>query len=114
MSRTLFLRLVFVASLATAAAICGFVAFRVIRKLEQEVGEQKYESVANSALTTAQEVSLRKIQGGNVMATILSYAFPNKEAWPFVALDGYEVIAGKVANMSASSSQVVAAIVLPE
>ncbi|GAX27936.1 hypothetical protein FisN_21Hh286 [Fistulifera solaris] len=114
MSRTLFLRLVFVASLVTAAAVCGLVAFRVIRNLEQEVGEQTYESVANSALTTAQEISLRKIQGGDIMATILSYAFPNKDAWPFVALDGYEVIAGKVANMSASSSQIVAAIVLPE
>lgn len=114
MSRTLLLRLVFVASLVTAAAICGFVGFRVIRNLELDVGEQTYESVANSALTTAQEISLRKIQGGDIMSTILSYAFPNKEAWPFVALDGYEIIAGKIGEMSSSSSQVVAAIVLPE
>ena len=114
MSRTLFLRSVFVVSLVAAAAVCGFVAFRVIRNLEQEVGAQTYESVANSALTTAQEISLRKIQGGDIMATILSYAFPYKEAWPFVALDGYEVIAGKVANMSSSSSQIVAAVVTPE
>lgn len=36
------------------------------------------------------------------MENILSFAFPNADMWPFVALDGYYHIAGGVADLASS------------
>jgi len=112
--RTLTLRICFIASLTAAAMVCGIVAHKVITNLEQDVGDQTYESVAASALENAQAIFQRKLQAGFVMASILGQAFPNGSQWPFVALEGYETIAQQLANLSVSVSHMLSVIVQPE
>jgi hypothetical protein len=105
LSRTVAVRFVFVASLMLAAVVCAAVTYTVISNLEEEVGKQTYESIASIALQGAQAITLRKVQGSEVMATVLSYALPDAIVWPLIQVDGYVDIAGKVAKLSASTSQ---------
>jgi signal transduction histidine kinase/CheY-like chemotaxis protein len=114
LSRTVILRLIFVASLMVAAGVCGATSYIVIRNLEQEVGVQTYESVAASALQGAQAITLRKLQGAEVMSSIISNAFPDEAEYPFVALDGYIETAGRVAALSSSSTHSFVLLVEPE
>jgi hypothetical protein len=55
--------------------------------------------VAVNALQEAKAVTLRAVQGGELMASYLSFVFPNATMWPLVALDGYSVAAGKAAKL---------------
>jgi hypothetical protein len=107
------LRFLFVSSLILAAAACAAVTYIVISNLEKEVGEQTYESIALSALQGAKAITLRKVQGSEVMATVLSYALPDATVWPLIQVHGYIDIAGKVAKLSSSTSQALIVIVDP-
>ena len=89
-------------------------AYRVVRNLERNVGKQTYESIAVSALEGAKAITVRKFQGKNVMASMLSYTFPDPSQWPFVALPGYIETAGHVAQLSSSTAQGLVMIVPPE
>jgi hypothetical protein len=113
-SKVCFLRLVFIASLVAAAAVCGAIAFNEVRGLEHEVGIQTFDSVAASALQGAKEATLRGVQVGELMASYFSFAFPNATMWPFVALDGYSVTASKAAKLSTATSLGLLMIVRPD
>jgi signal transduction histidine kinase len=113
-SKVCFLRSIFVASLVAAAAVCGAVAYREVQGLEREVGEQTFDSVAASALQGARAKTLRTVQAADLMASYLSFAFPNASAWPLVALDGYIEIAGKAANLLTATTMALVTIVRPD
>jgi len=113
-SRTLFLRIAFVSTLIIAAAVCGLVSFKIITSLEEKIGEETYYSIATSALVGAQDLTLRRIRGLEVTATILSYAYPNESQWPNVALNGYQHIAKKVADLSDSKIMGLISLVAPD
>lgn len=112
--RTLVLRVVFVASLAVAAALSAGVAYVVIARLERTLGEKTYESVAVSATEGAKTIAHRKLEGGTVMAMIMSFAFPDAASWPFVSLNGYTEINKRLAGMSASGEHGLTHLVDPE
>lgn len=105
LSRTNVLRLILVATLMAAAAVCSALAFVTLRNAEREVGKQTYESIAASALSGARAITLRKVQGSEVMATLLSYTLPDAEMWPLISVNGYIPIADKVASLSSSTTQ---------
>lgn len=86
--KTWFLRSIFILSMLLAAVICAIVAYQVISGLEGDLGDQTYESVATMALMGAQAITRRKLQGAQLMAQIMSHAFRDAEAWPFIALEG--------------------------
>ncbi|CAB9511692.1 Hybrid signal transduction histidine kinase K [Seminavis robusta] len=111
--RTWVLRVVFVVCLLFSAAFCGVVSYWVVDDLEQSVGMQTYESVASSALQNAKAITLRKVQGGEVMASVMKYAFPDSSQWPMVSLDGYVEIASKIAKLSSSLTLAVNVFVQP-
>lgn len=113
LSRTLVVRTALIAGLLSAAAICASFSYVSLSNAELEVGKQTYESVAASALNGAQAITRRKVEGSEVMATMLSYILPDKEMWPKITFDGYIPIAQKVASLSNSSSQSVCVLLEP-
>lgn len=104
-SRTKVFRAAFVLSMLGAALCCGLVAYFVIKGLETKVGTETFSSIAKSAAEGARAITERKVQGGNIMSTVLAYTFPNASAWPLVALPGYSQIAAQIVKQSDSTSQ---------
>jgi len=105
LSRTVVLRIVLILSLAAAVAVCATLSYTILTSTEIEVGRQTYESIAASALAGAQSITLRKVQGSEVMATLVSHIVPDAENWPMIAIEGYIPIAAKVAQLSSSGTQ---------
>ena len=101
--RTVVLRVLLVLSLLIAAGICATVSYVTISNLERSVGVQTYKSVAVSAIQGAQSIAHRKLVGSQVAASMMSYAFPNRDDWPFVFLNGYTQLNKLLATMSSSS-----------
>jgi signal transduction histidine kinase len=83
------LRVSFIGSMIVAAAICGSISFVTIQNLELDLAEQTYYSIATSALKGSNAATRRKIQACQLLASIISYRFPNASQWPFVALPGF-------------------------
>lgn len=101
-SKICWLRCMFVASLLTATAVCSATVFSVIRRLQVDLGEQNFLSVANSALKGAQAISRRKVIALQSLAETHAHTFPNASQWPFVAMPGYSEAARLLANISSS------------
>ena len=91
------------ASLVTTAAVCATLSFVIISDLQLTVAEETYESIASRALQGAQSTTGLKLQGASMMSSIMSYAFPNADQWPFVALSGYTELNKQLAAMSLSA-----------
>lgn len=112
--RTWYLRVGFVLSLFAAALVCGVVTYVVVDNLEKNLGVYTYESIAVSALEGAQGITLRKLQSGEVMGSMMSYAYPNAEQWPYVAPYGYADTASKIAKITSSMSMAIIVLVQPD
>eukprot|EP00339_Tiarina_fusa_P000573 CAMPEP_0117003880 /NCGR_PEP_ID=MMETSP0472-20121206/5054_1 /TAXON_ID=693140 ORGANISM="Tiarina fusus, Strain LIS" /NCGR_SAMPLE_ID=MMETSP0472 /ASSEMBLY_ACC=CAM_ASM_000603 /LENGTH=969 /DNA_ID=CAMNT_0004704679 /DNA_START=62 /DNA_END=2971 /DNA_ORIENTATION=+ len=113
-SRTFVLRTLLTLSLLVAVAVCTFFSYGILRESEREVGRQTYESIAASALTGAQAIALRKLQGSQVIATLMSHIQPNKADWPLIEFDGYIPVASAVAELSSSGTQSLMVFVNPD
>ena len=115
LNRTLVLRLVFLFSLLSAGGVCSLVSYFVITGLEKEVGERTYESVAESALTAAQAITLKKFQIAQAMAEVVSQANPDADMWPQAFLPGFVASANRIAQLSSPTSRLaLMALVTPE
>ena len=113
-SRTFGLRVLFVFSLLVTLSLCTSLAYTTISGLEVEIGRQTYESVATSALTAAKAITETKIQGGEVMESVLSNAFPDADQWPMVGLKGYYETANTIASLTGHTSMAFIVMVEPE
>jgi hypothetical protein len=113
-SKVCCLRVVFVTSLAVAAAVCGTTAYLTVKSLETDLGVQTYLSVASSALKGAQAITRRKFQACAVFASQHEYAFPNASQWPFVFLPGFHDTGTDLAMLSNSVALLANYIVRPE
>ena len=105
LSRTVLLRGLLFISLVAAMATCTAVSYNILKASEQEVGRLNYESIALSALNGAKATTKRKVQGSEVMATVMSQTFPEKASWPLVSMDGYMPIAESLAKLTSSLTQ---------
>ena len=76
--KTLALRLCFIGSMILAAIITASVAYTVTKRLEVKAAIKNFESVASSAVTQAQAIAQRKQRGGEVLSSVLGYAFPSE------------------------------------
>jgi signal transduction histidine kinase len=103
--RTWVLRSLLIFSLLVAVSVCASLSYIKLRDTEALVGRQTYESIAASALLGAQSITRRKVQGSEVMATLLSHTYADIVDWPFISMKGYIPIAEKVAAMSSSIVQ---------
>jgi hypothetical protein len=113
-SKVCCLRVVFVTSMAFAAAVCGTAAYLTVKSLETDLGVQTYLSVASSALKGAQAITRRKFQACAVFASQHEYAFPNASQWPFVFLPGFQNAGTDLALLSNSVALLANYIVRPE
>eukprot|EP00977_Amphora_coffeiformis_P023630 scaffold13866_cov175-Amphora_coffeaeformis.AAC.1 len=113
-SRTRLLRLLLVSSLLTAAVVCAVLSYLRLSATEKDVGTYAYESIATSALQNARAITLRKVQGSQVMATLLSHTLPDADMWPMIDVPGYIPIASAVAAISESTTQSFMVFVEPE
>ena len=104
--RILILRLLLSVSLVTAVAVCATIAYIQLSKTELRVGKHTYDSIASSALLGAKAITLRKVQGSEVMATLLGHILPDSNLWPYnTNIEGYIPISEKVAKLSSSTTQ---------
>eukprot|EP00977_Amphora_coffeiformis_P008723 scaffold1982_cov93-Amphora_coffeaeformis.AAC.45 len=104
-SRKRMLRCVLIVSLVAAVSVCSTMSYLLLKDSEEQVGRATYESIAQAALSNAQAVTQRKLQGSEVMATLLSEILTEASDWPLVDIAGYIPIAAKVAELSSSNTQ---------
>jgi signal transduction histidine kinase len=107
------LRTTFLMSMIASAVICGSITFTTVQNFEQDLTEQSYYSVAASALKTAQGIALRKIKGAKVMASMVSYRFPDASMWPNVAQPGFTET-GLLLTETAQTTFALCVVVRPE
>lgn len=112
--RKVVLRVSLVATLVFAAGGCATMSYSLLKDSEDEVGRQTYESVAAAALSNAQSTTRRKLQGSEVMATLLSHILPNETDWPLIDVPGYIPMASKVAELSSSNTQALMVFLDPD
>lgn len=112
-NRTTALRALLIFCLAVAVAICVSLSYVFLRNSERQIGLQTYESVATMALSGAQAITHRRIQGSKVTATLMSQILPNHEAWPLIDFTGFIPITSKVANLSETSLHALMVLVDP-
>jgi hypothetical protein len=65
-------------------------------------------------LVISKEIVVRKNLGSISMASVVEAAFPNASSWPFVALNGYELIAQNIIATSSGRELAVCPIIKPE
>jgi hypothetical protein len=107
-------RVLFLAFLCGAAALLGYAAHMFLTNSEKDLAETQFESIADRALDTALEITLRKLLGTVSMASIASYQFPDAESWPFVKINGYEAISSNVIETSSGREMGFCPFVTPE
>jgi signal transduction histidine kinase/DNA-binding response OmpR family regulator len=105
MTRTVVLRTILIASLLMAVVTCATLSYFVLRNTEQEVGRQTYQSIASSALTNAKSITMRKLQGSELVATLMGHVLPDASDWPLIEMKGYMPIGQKVAQLSLANTQ---------
>jgi len=111
---TLVLRVFIVVLLIAIAVVCGFVTHSIVATLEKEKGEQYYESTAETALSGALSISRRRHDANEAVASMMAYAFPDAEQWPFVALAGYGDTVSRIAQLHNTKWHSFLPIVYPE
>jgi hypothetical protein len=61
-----------------------------------------------------QALTLRKVQGGIVLSSVLSFAFPDPQQWPLVGLNGFADTASKIAQLASTGALGFMPLVSPE
>eukprot|EP00529_Nitzschia_sp_RCC80_P026496 CAMPEP_0113472084 /NCGR_PEP_ID=MMETSP0014_2-20120614/17326_1 /TAXON_ID=2857 /ORGANISM="Nitzschia sp." /LENGTH=344 /DNA_ID=CAMNT_0000364769 /DNA_START=69 /DNA_END=1100 /DNA_ORIENTATION=- /assembly_acc=CAM_ASM_000159 len=93
-ARTVFYgRYIFILLLAVAAAVLGYLAYRLMSDAENQIASERFESITERALSTAQLVIEEKKKATDSLALMVGTANPNADAWPNVYMEGYEEIA---------------------
>jgi len=112
-SRTMMLRTLLIGCLLTAAAVCACLAYITLRNAEQETAIQTYNSVSISALENARSIIHRKFQASEITAALASWTNPNEEDWPYIFINGYMNITGKIAAVAQSTTQAMMVFIDP-
>jgi hypothetical protein len=107
-------RLLFISCLAAVAAVLGYLTNKFLTDSETDLAEKQFGSIADRALDTAASIVLRKRLGTVTMASIAGFEFPNKQAWPYVNINGYESIASQMIETSNGRSMGFCPLVTPD
>jgi hypothetical protein len=93
-ARTVFYgRYIFIMFLAALAAVLGYLAYYLMSDAEDQITSERFESVTERALSTAQLVIEEKKKATDSLALMMGTANPDAESWPNVYMEGYEQIA---------------------
>jgi hypothetical protein len=107
-------RILFLFCLAVVAITLGLLANFFLSQSEEDLAKTQYYSIVDRALVTSKEIVVRKSLGSISMASVVEAAFPNSSFWPFVALNGYELIAQNIIATSSGRELALCPIVKPE
>jgi hypothetical protein len=113
-TRTMMLRIILIGSLLTAAGVCAALAYNSLKQAELQTAVQTYNSVAAAALDNAKAIAVRKFQASEVTAELVSWTNPNEADWPFIYVNGYVNITGKIATLAQSTTQATMVFIEPE
>jgi hypothetical protein len=114
LSRAVVLRSTLVLSLLASAALCAALAYTTLTNAEVMTAQQTYNSIAAMALSNAQAITLRKLQGSDVMSSLATYSNPNTTDWPCIFIDGFIPLSSKVASLGQSATQAYVILVQPD
>ena len=107
-------RILFLTFLTVVAILLGYASYAYLHFEENLVAETQFKSIADRALVTSLEITMRKRLGTISMASILSNAFPNADVWPYVTLPGYEEISTNLIETSSGREMGFCPLVTPE
>lgn len=93
-SRTvLYVRISFVLLLMGVATAFGYGSYRLTSDSQAELAAERFESISERALSTAQLVLEEKKQVTDGIALMVAVTNPDASVWPFVYMAGFEEIA---------------------
>jgi hypothetical protein len=107
-------RILFIFCLAIVAAVLGYMGYYLIRQSETDLASSQFESIADRALTTSQDIVERKTKGTMTMATIAASEQPFADVWPYVTIIGYEETATSLIETSDGREMGFCPLVTPE
>lgn len=107
-------RIVLLLCLATAAAVLGYGAHRLLSDTETKLAEKQFEAKSVSAMESAQRIASRLKLGVIALASVVEQTLPDAETWPFVHVNGFEIIARNIVETSSGQSMGFLPIVLPQ
>ena len=86
-------RVLFLASLCTAAAVLGYMAYHYMQDAEEDLATSQFEALADRALTDAVSIFREMRLSLSSLATMLGQWQPNATDYPFVTFPGFVEIA---------------------
>ena len=107
-------RVLFLVFLAGLAAILGFAANRMLTDAEERLAKEQFGSIAERALDMSLDIALRQRQGLITLVSMVEQAFPDVDEWPYVKINGFEVISNNVIKTSTGQDMGLLPIVKPE
>jgi hypothetical protein len=96
-------RLLFVLFLAVAAASLGYVAYSLMSDSEEQLASERFNSIAERALSTAQLVLEEKKKATDSLSLMVATTNPYADAWPNVHVEGYQDIASSLRIVTGGS-----------
>ena len=106
--------ILFLCCLAAVAVTLGVLANYILSDSEEDLAASQYNAIVARAVETSKEIVKRKSLGAVSMSSVIEVAFPNASSWPYVALNGYELIADNIAATSSGREIAFMPIVQPE
>jgi hypothetical protein len=107
-------RWLFLACLAAVAALLGVGTHRLLTDSEQRLATEQFESIADRALDMSLDIALRKRRGLVTLASMCEETFPDAETWPFIKINGFEVISNHLIDTSSGLTMSLLPLVTPE
>jgi hypothetical protein len=111
--KILLVRVAFLTFLCLVAVVFGFMADYFLTEGEKALADKQFDSITDRALDTAVEITRRKRLGAISMASVVSHAHPDLDAWPFVTVFGYEDISTKLVGTSSGRTMGFVPLVKP-
>jgi len=93
-------RIAFLTCLLLVAALFGFAAFRIVQNGETRLANKQFESIAERALTSVKSNAYKNHQGTRALADVVAHMLPDPDAFPLVAVPGFERIANSILDTS--------------
>ena len=91
-------RLIFGCCLVGVAVLLGWASHTLLTSSETKLAEERFEVIADRALSLAVEITHRKGLGIKTLASLASLNFPDVDQWPYGHLDTFEQLATKNAG----------------
>ncbi|CAB9528613.1 sensor kinase/phosphatase LuxQ [Seminavis robusta] len=107
-------RVLFVSFLCLVAALLGLGAYSLQNSAEVTLAQSHFDAIAERAVISAKDLTLRKMLGAITLTSIYSNLCPNAQDWPFCYLQGFEQVGRNLVATSRGRGVAFAPIVQPE